>query len=436
MDPVLIGLLSFVAIVVLIFVGLHVGTALIIVAIVGLILIRGPSNGFSTLQYVPYDTIAKYDYAVFPLFILMGELISASGVVTSLFDAAQAWFGKLKGGLGMTVTAMGAALGTVTGSAIAAAAMIARTVFPEMVKHKYDPGVIAGLIAAVAPLALVIPPSIFLPFYGLITRESIAKLLIAGFIPGFLAAGLYMLMIFVLAMRNPQKWPTTPRSFTWPERMKASKGVIPIIVMMLVVLGGIYGGVFTPSEGGAAGSIMAFLMLLAYQRKKSGRATFAAIWQSAGMTSMVFFITIGAFLYGRFMSLTGAATEIVDVIAGLSVNPYVTFALVVILYLLLGCFLDGFSILAITLPVVHPLMVKAGFDPIWLGVVVIILVGAGTITPPFGIVVFSVKGLLGGQVELWSIFVNSAPFLAAMMATVVLMTIWPQIALFLPTLMK
>ena len=435
MDPLLLGLLSFVAIAVLIFIRIHVGTALIIVAIGGFIVTQGIDIALGSLQYIPYAIVANYHFAVVPLFILMGELVSASGLVSMLFEAAQAWLGRLKGGLGMAVVAMGAVLGAVTGSSLAAASMMTRVSFPEMLKHKYDAGVSAGLIAAVSPLVLIIPPSIFLAFYGLIVFESISQLLMAGLLPGLLAATIYMVLIYIRAMRNPQKFPTVERHFTWRERMSAAKGIAPVITMILIVLGGIYAGVFTASEGGAAGSIIAVIFVVALKRKKSGRVAFNAVWESAGMTSMVFYIIIGALLYGRFMAMTGATTQIIDSIATIQVSPYVTFAIIVVFYLILGCFLDALSMMAITLPITHPLIITLGFDPIWFGVVVVILAGAGTITPPFGIDVFAVKGLVGDQVDLWRIFMGALPFVLAMLGVVILMTIWPQIALFLPSIM-
>ena len=435
MDPLLIGLLSFVAILTLIFLGLHVGVALLIVSIGGLVLTKGLTKALGVMEYMPFNSIAAYEFAVFPLFVLMGELISASGVVDTLFASAQVWLGRLKGGLGMAVVAMGAALGAITGSALAALAMMTRVAFPQMLKYKYDAGVSSGLLAAVAPLALIIPPSIGLVLYGVLTTESIGKLLMAGLLPGLMSAVVYAVLIYVLARRRPQQWPTVARSFTWQEKVGSSKAIVPIGLTMLVVLGGIYRGVFTPSEAGAAGSVIALVLLVIYQRKKAGRAAFGAVWESAGMVSMIFFILIGSFIYGRFMSTTGATTQIINAIAAFPVSPYLTFALIIVFYIILGMFVDDFSMLAITLPVTHPLMIALGFDPIWFGVIAVILVGAATITPPFGIAVFAAKGLVGDHATLWSIFMGALPFLIAMMVVIVILTIFPQIALFLPSVM-
>lgn len=202
----------------------------------------------------------------------MGELVSASGIVGTLFDATQAWLGRFRGGLGIAVIAMGTAIAAITGSSFASAAMMTRVAFPEMIKHKYDPAAAAGLIAAVSPMAVLIPPSVLLAFYGTVTNESIAKLLLAGFIPGLLSAAVYMLLLYILAVRQPQKWPTVARTFTWRERFVSSRGIVPIAVMILTILGGLYRGVFTPSEAGAAGSVIALITMVVYQRKQSGRA--------------------------------------------------------------------------------------------------------------------------------------------------------------------
>ncbi|MBI4284495.1 MAG: TRAP transporter large permease [Chloroflexi bacterium] len=435
MDLFLVGLLSFVVLLVLIMSGLHVGTALLIVAMLGLIMARGTETAFNTLDYIPYNSISDYNWAVFPLFVLMGELASASGVVSTLFETAEAWVGRWKGGMGMVVTAMAAALGAITGSALAALAMLTRVVFPQMLRMGYDAATSAGLLASVSPLAVLIPPSIVLSFYGVITRESIGRLLIAGFIPGFLSAVVYMTLVYIMALRHPERWPVTPHTFTWRHKLSASRGIAPILVMMLVILVGIYMGVFTPSEAGAAGSIVALVLVVIYKRKKSPQAAFSAVWESAGMTAMIFYIMIGAVLYGRFMSSTGAADRIIQAIAGIQVSPYVTFAMLVILFLILGCFVDDFSMMAITLPVAHPLMKLLGFDPIWFGVIVVILVEAALITPPFGLAVFAIKGLIGSKAELWPIFRAASPFLIAMIVMIVVLTIWPEIALFLPNKM-
>jgi len=376
-----------------------------------------------------------YYFAVFPLFMLMGELISASGLVSTLFDAAQAWFGRLKGGLGMAVTGMGAVVGAVTGSAVAACSMMTRACFPEMVKLKYEPAATAGLLAAVAPLAVLIPPSVILCFYGVITHESISRLLIAGFLPGLLATAVYMVLIYIMAARSPKKWPLSERSFTWRERMGTTKNIAPVVLMMLIVVGGIYGGVFTPSEAGAAGSVIALIFVLVLQRRKSGQLALAAVWETAGTVAMLFFILIGSMLYARFLAATGASAQIISLIGGIPVSPYITFAMIVLLYVILGCFVDDISMLAITLPITHPLMITLGFDPIWFGIIAVVLVGIATITPPFGLLVFAVKGLVGEQAELWPIFMSALPFLLAMIVVIILLTIWPQIALFLPSMM-
>jgi tripartite ATP-independent transporter DctM subunit len=435
LDLLLVGLLSFAAVFVLVFTGIHVGIALLIVAIGGLVAVKGVGVAFGTLQYVPYVTVANYNLAVFPLFILMGELASVSGMVSMLFEGAQAWLGRLKGGLAMAVTAMGAALGAVTGSGIASCAMMARVGFPEMVKRKYDPAASAGMIAAVGMLAVLIPPSILLALYGIIAEVSVGKLLIAGFIPGLLSAILYMMLIYTMATRNPEKWPLVERRFTWRERINGLKGIAPIIIMLVTVIGGIYAGVFTPSEAGAAGTIMAVIFVVVLQRKESGRAILRGVWESAGVTSMIFLITIGALLYGRFMSSTGATDQIINFIAGFPVSPYITFAAIVIFYLILGCFIDSISMIAITVPMTQPLMEALGFNPIWFGVIVVILAEAGCVTPPFGLVVFTVKGIVGDQAELWAIFKGALPFLIGMIAMIILLVIWPQIALFLPSMM-
>lgn len=434
MDPLLLGAFAFVAMIVLFFaIGLHVGTALIIVATGGFIVAKGLGAAIGILQYAPYVIVAEYNFAVFPLFILMGELASQAGILTALFDTFQAWFGRLRGGFGIAVTAMATAIAAVTGSSLASAAMLTRVAFPEMVRHKHDAAAAAGLIASVSPLAVLIPPSNLLVFYGTVTNVSIGKLLIGGLLPGLLSAAVFMVMLYFLAWRSPQKWPKVARSFTSRERVVATKGIAPIAIMMLTVLGGLYGGVFTPSEAGAAGAVIGFIMVIVYRRKKSGRAAWTAVWESAGTTAMIFYLVIGALLFGRFMAVTGASERIVDLITKLAVSPMAIFVMVAVFYLFLGCFLDNFAIVAIIIPIVHPLMTRLGFDPIWLGVVVVVLAEIGMITPPFGMVVFTVKGVIGDQLELWSIFMGSVPFMFAHLLVVALLVIFPQIVLFLPS---
>ncbi|MBI4284669.1 MAG: TRAP transporter large permease [Chloroflexi bacterium] len=434
MDPFLVALLSFVVFLVLVLLGMHVGTALIIVALTGMIIVKGWASAISTLRFVPFSSVVNYNLAVVPMFILMGEFISASGLVVGFFEAAQAWVGRIKGGLGITVAIMGAGLGAVTGSAVAGAAMMTRTAFPEMLKHKYDAAVSSGLIAAVSPLVLIIPPSIFLVFYAIVVEVSVTQVLIAGFLPGFFMAAVYALVIYVMAIRSPHKLPPVQRTYTFKERMTASKGVLPIVITIVALLGGLYAGVFTASEVGGAGAFIAVIALIVFQRGKAWRMGMASVWEAAGMTSMIFYIVIGALLYGRFIAATGATPRIVEAMTTISISPYVTFLLVVILYLILGCFIDGISLMAITLPIVYPLLTSLGFDGIWLGVMVTILVGVGALTPPFGIVVFTVKSIIGPQVELMTIFKNTMPFFFATLVIIVILTVWPEIVMLLPNL--
>ncbi len=435
MDLAWLGLFAFIALVVLAFSGQYIAIALIIIGVGGFMLIMGPEVALSCMQYIPFSTVASYGFCVFPLFILMGELLGASGAVVGLFDSAQMWLGRLKGGLGMAVSVQACFIGAVTGSIMAACAMMTRTAYPQMIRHGYDPAASAGLIAAAGPIAIIIPPSVMLVFYGMIVEESIGRLLIAGILPGFMSGIIYMGLVYVLATLNPKKWPTVKTSYTWRQRAGSLKNIIPFVGVLVLVIGGIYTGVFTPTEAGAAGAFITLIILILYQRKKSPRLFYRACWEAAGLNCMIFFIIIGGMIYARFLAVTGISAAVVNYIAAFPVSPYVTFLMVAVFYIILGCFIESFPMLLITLPVTYPLMMTLGFDSIWFGVIACMFVGMSVITPPMGLAVFTLFALTEGKIELMKIFLAALPFLIAMCIVVLLLTIWPQIALFLPAMM-
>ncbi len=436
MDPIIIAALGIVAILVLVALGMQIGIVLFTVAFFGLIAVRGLDAALQTMALVPYTSAANYSFAIFPMFILMGEFMSASGILEQFFAAARAWMGRLPGGLGVAVVAACTAMAACTGSSLASTALMSRVAIPEMKKYGYDVVSCAGLIAAVGPLAVLIPPSIYMVFYSMFTGENVGKLLLAGFIPGFMSAALYTLLILFRAWRRPDLWPRGPSS-TWKEKLSSLKGMIAVFVVIFLIIGGLYGGIFTPSEVGAIGAFIALLMLLASKVKRPSTlwsSISKSVWSTACIVGGIYLVILGALMLTRFLVLSGASQAMAGWISTIGSPAWVKLAGFVLIYLVLGCFLDAYGMLAITLPITYPLVIALGYDGIVYGIIVIIMVEAGAITPPFGITVYTVKTVLGSEVEVMDIFRNSQWFLIPMLAMVAIVMAFPQIVLWLPSI--
>lgn len=434
MDLVIIGLIGTGVMLLLMFGGMPIAFSMAIPGFLGLIYIIGLSSALPQLHLTFYGIVSTYSYTVLPFFILMGYFAGASGISSELYGTAEKWLRRLPGGLALSTIAACAGFAAICGSSAATAATMGSVAMPQMTKHGYDPGLAGGTVAAGGTLGFLIPPSAAFVIYGIITEQSIGRLLIAGFVPGILLAIAFMLIIVVRVKINPSLAPLNVAPITWKMRLSSLKDIWGVILVFFLVMGGIYQGFFTPTEAGAVGAFTLFIIALA-KRKLTGQILFTSLIETAGITCMIFVIIFGAFLYSDFLALSRIPMELMNLVGNLNVSRYVIFALIILIYLVLGCFIESIPMIILTLPVVLPVILMLNFDPVWFGVIAVLMVEAALITPPVGMNVYIISGVTKSTVPITVIFRGAMPFLIAIFAVIIVLTIFPQIALFLPNLM-
>lgn len=432
MSPILIGLIGIVILFVLMASGINVGIAMAVSGFLGLFYIMGLSQALSILGAAPYRTAAAYTMSVIPLFVLMGNLSFYAGVSDDLYKTTYKLFGHLPGGLAMATTMGCAGFAATCGSSVATAVTMGSIAIPEMKKYKYAPSLAAGSLAAGGTLGILIPPSIGFIIYSMLTDESIGKLFIAGIFPGILLTLLFVMTIYVNVRRNLKLGPPGPR-FSLREKMAAFKGIWSALSLFVLVIGGLYGGVFTPTEAGGIGAFGAFL-LIAARRKLTLRNLTNVLMETGKITAMCYIILTGANVFGYFMAVTRIPNALADLAIGLPFPPIVIIIFILIIYLALGCVMDSIAMIVLTVPIFYPVVIELGFDPIWFGVIMVIVMEMALITPPIGMNVFAIAGV-AADIPLYTIFKGVLPFLAAMVICVALLMVVPHIATFLPGLM-
>ena len=434
LDPATTGIIVMAVLVVLLAAGVHIGISLGLGGILGIYLAIGPNAAWAQLATIPFSTTNNYDLAVIPLFILMGSLATQAGLTTDLYKAAHAWLGRLPGGLAMATTMASAAFGAACGSTIVNAAVFTKMAMPEMTRFGYDKRLSAGCIAASGTLASLIPPSILMVIYAIITEQSVARLLVAGLVPGLLSAAMYLLCIYIWVKRRPEIAPKLDIQITRAEKWRSLSGVWGISFLFILVIGGIYLGFFVPTNAGAVGAFGAFVIVVA--KRRVSRAMLVETFKDAGITtSTIFIIVIGGILLARFLTYTGLVTEISDWLLALGLPPLMYLLAFAVLYLILGMMIEPIAIMVMTLPVMFPIMVSVGYDPIWLGVISIKLAEISLMTPPVGLNVYVVRSASPVPLTLEQVFAGVMPFLAMDLITLTLLIAFPSIVLFLPNLM-
>ena len=415
--------------------GVHIGVALGLGGFLGIYLSVGPDAAFAQLATIPFSTTNSFTLAVIPLFILMGSLATEAALTTDLFRTAYYWLGRLRGGLAMATVMSSAAFGAASGSTIVNAAVFTKMAMPEMTRFGYDVRLSAGCIAAAGTLAALIPPSILMVVYGVITEQSIGKLLIAGIVPGVLTALIYCAGIYVIARWRPDLAPLADISITWAQRWRSLYGVSGIALLFVLVVGGIYGGFFAPTYAGAVGAFGAFLIVLAKRRLSYGSLV-EALKDATVTTSVIFIIVVGGILFSRFLTYSGLVTTISTALLAIGTSKYLYLFGFVLLFAVLGCIIEPIAIMVMTLPIMFPVMVKAGFDPIWLGVVSVKLAEIGVLTPPVGLNVFVVKSSSPVPITLGQAFTGVTPFILLDFLSLGLYVAFPEMILWLPNLMS
>ncbi len=425
----LIGIAGILAMLLLLALRMPIGTAMLLVGIIGFAILNGVPAAIAALGTYPYEYAAVYDLAVIPLFVLMGNCAAASGMGRDLFAAAYAWVGHWRGGLATATVAACAGFAAVSGSSVASAITMGRVCLPEMRRYNYDPKLATGTIAAGGTLGILIPPSTAFVIYGIRTEQSIGRLLLAGVLPGLLLTAIFMITIAIWMRFRPEYGPPGPRANA-RERLRATGKAGPMMTVVLISIGGIYAGIFTVSEAAAVGGFLSLLYAW-WARALTGNSVPTILLETVRTTAMVFLILIGAQIFGPFLALSGLPEHIAAGLSGLDVPRVVVLLLILGVYLLLGTFLEGFSMLVLTLPIVIPIINALGYDLIWFGVIMVIVLEMGLIDPPVGINVFVVKGLVP-DVPMSEIFIGILPFWVAMMVCIGILIAVPEIATIIP----
>ena len=432
MAPEVVGFIGFAAMLALLGLKVPVGIAMIAVSVVGYGYIIRPAAALARLGSDPFTSVTSYAFSVIPLFILMGLFLANAKIGSDLFSFGNALFGHLRGGMAMATIGAGALFASVCGSSIATASTIATVTVPEMRKYNYDEGLAAGAAAAGGTLGILIPPSAALVLYGILTEEPIGKLLIAGFLPGVMTAGMLMFAAHLVLRLKPHLAPVSARvkrPAIWPELRKTW----PIPVIFGSSIGGLYGGVFTPTEGGAIGAFLSLVFTVTTGRL-SWSSFVSALHQTARITAVIFLIVVGGKMFGYFLTVTRVPLVITTHISSLDVPPFVVVFVLFALYFVMGALMDEIAILVIMTPIVYPLIIKLGYDGVWFGVLTIMMLLTGLLTPPVGLLSFIVSGLT--NVPLNKVYAGVTPFWIALMVAISLVIIFPDIALLLPRMMK
>lgn len=433
MSETLIGIWGIAALFLCLGLRVPVGMALLMVGFGGIWVISGYRPAVATMSAETYSSVSAYSLTVIPLFVLMGNIAGAAGYSQRLYDAAHAWVGHLRGGLASSTVLGCAAFAAVSGSSVATAVTIGKVALPEMKRFKYADGLATGSVAAGGTLGILIPPSTGFVLYAILTEESIGKLFIAGIIPGLLLSLLFVVVIALITAIYPDEGPAGPVT-TAREKLRATLSSMPLVSVILVSIGGIYLGVFTPVEAAGVGAAMVAVMAVVAGKVRLCQFPDILV-ETVTMTAMLYLIIIGAHVFGPFLALTHIPETLATGLEALGLGKYGTLLLILVGYIILGMFFDGLAMLVVTLPVVFPIITGLGFDPIWFGVIAVIVIEMGLITPPVGINVFVVKGV-AANVPMGTIFRGVLPFWFAMAACLGLLILFPQIALFLPEQMQ
>jgi tripartite ATP-independent transporter DctM subunit len=423
-----IGLIGCVIVVVLILMGTHLALTLLIAGFIGFGLIGGWQAALGNLAIIPFDRMSNYSFTVFPMFMLMGALVSYGGIGKEAYEMARTWFGQFKGGLAIATVGACGMFAAVSGSSLAGSIVMGKVSYPEMRRAGYAMPLAAGVISAGGTLGILIPPSMGFILIGIMADMDIGKLFMAGILPGITEIIFYMSAIAIVCKINPKAAPSGIKT-TWKQKMGSLKLTWPVVALFLLVMGGIYGGVFTVTEAGAIGALGAFLIPLA-RRQMSRRAFWDSLMDTARMMGMIIVVLAGVFLFNAFLAITQLPNTLGEFLVSLPVSRWVVLVAILMVYIILGCFFDVIAILILTIPILYPAIAAMGFDMIWYSVIMVRIIEIGEITPPFGINLFGLRGVI--DAPLGTIYRGVLPFVIADLLDVALLCAVPAIATFLP----
>ncbi|MDO9534251.1 MAG: TRAP transporter large permease [Bacillota bacterium] len=434
MSPEQIGILSIVIILILLFLRMPVAFVMLVVGMSGYAYLTTPKAMLSISAQTMYNTFASYPLIVVPLFIWMGLIAFYSGLSSRIYDATYKVMGSMPAGLALATIGACTAFGAICGSTTATAATMSAVALPEMKRYEYSHSLATATVAAAAILGVMIPPSVIFILYGISTGESIAKLFLAGILPGILLMFLFMLVTYIQAKRNPALAPAGPK-VPWGEKLTAVlSGGVEVIIIFIAVMGGLFWGLFTPTEAGAIGAFSTLVVALV-RRQLNWRGFVSSLTDTVRIASMILFLTGTAYIYGRFLAITGVPAALANLATEAALPPVVVLVLILVVYLILGCFIDALALILLTVPIFYPVAMALGFDSVWFGVIIVLALGMGCITPPVGANVYVVAGV-DRETPVMTIFKGVWPFLFAIFVCIAILIIFPGIALFIPNLLR
>jgi C4-dicarboxylate transporter DctM subunit len=433
MSPTLIGIIGLVILIIVLFSRMPVGFVMALVGFVGFSYMVSLEAGLSLLAKDIFEIFWSYSLTVVPLFVFMGQLAFHAGISRRLYDSAYRFMGHWPGGMAMATIGACAGFAAICGSTNASAATMATVALPEMKRFRYDMKLATGTVAAGGSLGILIPPSVIFIIYGIMTEQSIGKLFVSGILPGLLLASLFILTIYVWTRIRPELGPRGPRA-SLKEKLRSLLGVLEMLIIFSLVMGGLFKGFFTPTEAGAVGAFCT-LALAMIRRQINWQGFLQSLVETTRISCMVLVIVTGATVFGHFLAITRIPFELAGWVKGLPLPPWGIMGVIIFIYLIGGCFMDSLALILLTIPIFFPVAVGLGYDPIWFGVIIVMVTEMGVITPPVGVNVYVVSGV-AKDVPLEVIFKGIVPLLLALIVAVILMVIFPEIALLLPSFMR
>jgi C4-dicarboxylate transporter DctM subunit len=431
MSPVTTGIVGIILLLFLFLLRMPVAFAMTFIGVAGFTYLTGPGPALGLLAQDIFETFSSYPLSVIPMFILMGSFAFASGISKRLYIATYSWVGQLRGGLTIATVLACSGFAAICGSTAATAATMGKIALPEMKKYGYSDMLATGTVAAAGTLGILIPPSTILIVYGILTEESIGKLFVAGLLPGVILSLLFVAVVAIMCIRNPKLGPSgTPT--TWKEKARATKGIIEAVILFALTIGGLFLGWFSPTQAGAIGAGGALLIGL-FRRQLTWKSFFESGKDGLRTTCMVLLIITGATVFGHFMAITTIPYMLADWVSSLPIPTMAIMGVIIFIYFIGGFFMDSMALVVVTIPIFFPLVMKLGFDPIWFGVIIVLVAEMGVITPPVGVNVFVIKGI-APDIPLEIIFKGIIPFLIALILFTIALVIFPQIATYLPSL--
>jgi len=436
MSPTTIGIIGIAIMVLIFFTRMPVAYVMTLIGFLGFSLMISFKGGLNLLSRNIYEVFSSYGLTTIPLFIFMGQLAFNSGISARLYDTAYKFMGSTRGGLAMATVSACTAFGAVCGSSPATAATMATVGLPEMRRYKYADELATGSVASGGGLGMIMPPSVVLIVYGVLTEESIGRLFVAGIFPAIFVTILFIICIYIRCRLAPEQGPPG-ESFSWKEKFRSLTGLIDTLTVFGLVMGGLFFGFFTPTEAAAVGAFGVLLVSL-IRRQITWQGFVKSLYETLRTSCMVMLLIAGAVVFGKFLAITRIPFNIASWIGGFDLPPFMILAMVVFVYFIGGCFMDALAFVMLTIPIFFPVITSLGYDPIWFGIIIVMVTEMGVITPPVGINVYVVYGVaqtVVGDIALESIFKGILPFLLAVIVGLIIMIIFPQIILFLPNLM-